>query len=236
VPTLFTTKLLETLARFPPGSLRLEIGIQTLNPEVAARICLPRQTRLPGRQTFHPCDKILETLRFLREKTNAIIHADLIAGLPGETLESFAKGFDQLVAGTFSTGNATPQVGVVTDTMFEIQLGILKQLPGTPITRHTKEWGMKYNPDPPYEVLETSTMNTKDLDRLKNFARFWEIIVNRGCGKGTSYLVENSKTVNFHQFMELSDALLARFGKNWGIDKDKLLAAILEIHGKMPYI
>ena len=42
------------------------------------------------------------------------LHADLIVGLPGETLESFAAGFDRLVA-------LGPQ---------EIQVGILKRLRG----------------------------------------------------------------------------------------------------------
>ena len=50
-------------------------------------------------------------------QTGVHIHADLIAGLPGETLESFAAGFDRLVA-------LGPQ---------EIQVGILKRLRGTPI-------------------------------------------------------------------------------------------------------
>ena len=218
VPTLFTTELLETLTRFPPGSLRLEVGIQTLNPQAAALI------NLPGRQTPNTAanDKILETVRFLRQKTNAIIHADLIAGLPGEDMGSFATGFDQLwevlERGTEHT---------------EIQLGILKLLPGAPIARHNKEWGMKYNPEPPYEVLETSAMSATDIARLKNFARFWELIVNRGCGKGTSCLVKNSNNLNFHQFMELSDMLFAHFGRNWGINKEELLAATLDILEKL---
>ena len=70
VPSLFPPELRETLVRFPPGTLRLEIGIQTLNSEVSARINRPAD---PERE--------LETIRFLGEQTSAVIHADLIAGL-----------------------------------------------------------------------------------------------------------------------------------------------------------
>ncbi|MDR2965287.1 MAG: B12-binding domain-containing radical SAM protein [Treponema sp.] len=214
VPILFTPELRETLTRFPPGSLRLEIGIQTLTPEAAARIGLPgRQAGLSERQTGQP-DKILEPLRFLCEKTNAIIHADLIAGLPGENIESFGNGFNLLLAALEGGQGRT-----------EIQLGILKQLPGAPIARHNKEWGMRYNSEPPYEVIETSAMSADDISRLKNFARFWEIIVNRGLFD-TDF---PQKKETFNNFMKLSDTLFSRFGKNWGIDKEKLIEVVLEI-------
>ena len=190
VPSIFPDELREALSRFPPESLRLEIGIQSLNRKVCARI---------GR----PCDpdKELETLRFLREKTNAIIHADLIAGLPGEDLASFGRGFDRL----WQALNA------------EIQLGILKQLPGAPISRHNEAFNMRYNPLPPYEIEETSAVSAADLRRIKNFARFWESIVNRG-------LVNPApEEPVFDKFIALSDKLFAHFGRNWGIAKDELL-------------
>jgi hypothetical protein len=210
VPSLFTQALCETLALFPPDSLRLEIGIQTLNPEVCARI------RRPGwqNQSINP-EKELETLRFLRKKTNAIIHADLIAGLPGEDLESFGKGFDRLwQAVSENSDNAQEQE--TKSPRVEIQLGILKQLPGAPISRHNETFGMRYNSKPPYEIEETSSISEADLKRLKNFAAFWERLVNHGL------LCLESEPV-FEKFMALSDSLLAHFGKNWGIDKAELI-------------
>ena len=68
------------------------------------------------------------------------IHADLIAGLPGECLESFASGLRPV-------DRARPH---------EIQVGILKRLRGTPIVRHDAEWQMVYSPHPPYEILQNS--------------------------------------------------------------------------------
>ena len=60
-------------------------------------------------------------LRWLRDESPALIHVDLIVGLPGEDLASFGRGFDRLHA-------LRPH---------EIQVGILKRLRGAPIARHT---------------------------------------------------------------------------------------------------
>jgi radical SAM superfamily enzyme YgiQ (UPF0313 family) len=202
VPSRFPHELIETIARFPPGTLRLEIGIQTLNPEISANICRPSNP-----------EQELAALRLLREKTNAIIHADLIAGLPGEDMASFAKGFDLLYE-ALSQPAAGKNIAIM-----EIQLGILKLLPGAVIAKHSAAFGMHYNPSPPYELIESSAISKQDLDRIKNFARFWELIVNRG-------LAESGSAPVFDRFMTLSDFLFAHFGRNWGIDKNKLLEEI----------
>jgi radical SAM superfamily enzyme YgiQ (UPF0313 family) len=201
LPSRFPAELRELLTRFPPGTLRLEIGIQTFNPQTAALIGRPSD---PAQE--------LEVLAFLREKTKAIVHADLIAGLPGEAMDSFAQGFDRLWA-----------VGPT-----EIQLGILKCLPGTPLAQGHADYGLRYNREPPYEVLETSALSVNDLDRIKNFARFWELIVNRGAFIGLlSGIVPEGEAV-FNGFMALSDWLLSRFQRNWGIDRKELGAALEE--------
>jgi hypothetical protein len=200
VPSLFPQELREMISRFPPGSLRLEIGLQTLNPEVAARI---------GRKC-NP-EKELETIRYLREKTHAIIHADLIAGLPGEDLVSFGAGFDRLWQAL--QGESTART--------EIQLGILKLLPGAPVSRHNESFGMRYSAQPPYEIEETSALSTADLKRIKNYARFWELIINRH-----NFTLNTCNNNTFNSFLALSDSLFSHFGRNWGIDKQELLRYI----------
>jgi hypothetical protein len=201
VPSLFPGELLDALALFPPGTLRLEIGVQTLNTDVSLRI---------GRPACGETE--LNTIRFLREKTNAVIHADLIAGLPGESLESFGSGFDRLWLVLSETGINRPNT--------EIQLGILKLLPGALIARHSVDFNMRFNTEPPYEVLETSRMTANDIARIKNFARFWELLVNRG-------LIELTRDRPvFRHFLDISDFLITRFGRNYGIDKYELIEAI----------
>lgn len=199
VPSRFPDTLRELLKQFPPGTLRLEVGIQTFTPEVARTIGRPSNP-----------EKEQEALRFLREETQAIVHADLIAGLPGETLESFARSFNLLWA--------------VRPT--EIQLGILKKLPGTPLARHDGPFTMHYSEDPPYEVLETGSFSRAELDSVKNFARFWELIVNRGHFDALVPPLVGKTEDPFGAFMDLSRYLLDRFGKNWGIDRGELRQAL----------
>jgi radical SAM superfamily enzyme YgiQ (UPF0313 family) len=205
VPSRFPPDLRKILRRFPPGSLRLELGIQTLNPQTAALI---------GRHSDP--DLELETLDFLRRETNAIVHADLIAALPGEDLGSFARGFDRL-------WQVRPA---------EIQAGILKLLPGTAMARHAGLFGIRFNPNPPYEALETAALPRADLDRLKNFARFWELIVNRDAFGAIVDRLFPPKAPVFAPFMELADQLLARFGRNWGLDRRDIQTALSEWNKK----
>ena len=214
VPSRFPPELRDVLRRFPPGALRLELGIQTFNPQTSALVRRSGDTASASRQA----PETVETLKFLRRETNAIVHADLIAGLPGEDLASFGAGFDMLheaMAG-FSPGVSKTEIP------FEIQLGILKCLPGTPISRHNGAYGMKYSVKPPYEVIETGALSAAELDKVKNFARFWEILVNRNpFPEFVSRFFPYDKPV-FEKFMALSDRLLEHFGRNWGIDRKDL--------------
>ncbi|MEI9865571.1 MAG: DUF4080 domain-containing protein [Limisphaerales bacterium] len=153
IPDRLPAELREVIARFPPGTLQFEVGIQTFNPEVGSHIS--------RRQNY---DRLADNFNFLRSKTGVHIHADLIVGLPGETLESFAAGFDKLVA-------LGPQ---------EIQVGILKRLRGTPIIRHDAEWQMAYSAHPPYEILQNKLINFATMQRLRRFARYWDLTGNSG--------------------------------------------------------
>jgi radical SAM superfamily enzyme YgiQ (UPF0313 family) len=160
VPSRFPETLREVIRRFPAGSLRLELGIQTFNPQTAALI----------RRAGNP-EAEIETLEFLRRETSAIIHADLIAGLPGENLASFGAGFDRLWQALSGTPPASCNApggipGTPGEALFEIQPGILKCLPGTALTRHSKTHGMRYAPEPPYEVIGTAALSVTELVRI----------------------------------------------------------------------
>jgi radical SAM superfamily enzyme YgiQ (UPF0313 family) len=118
IPDRLPSELLELLQQFPSGSIQLEVGIQTFNDEVGERI--------ERRQNLK---RVEANLTALRELPSVHVHADLIAGLPGEDMESFARGFDRLV-------QLAPE---------EIQVGILKRLKGTPIIQHDQEFSMVYS-------------------------------------------------------------------------------------------
>jgi Coproporphyrinogen III oxidase and related Fe-S oxidoreductases len=131
--------LREKLTRFPPGTLQLEVGIQTLNADVAASI----HRRLD-------MDKITANLRFLEEETNAHLHVDLIIGLPGESADSFGRNLNRLAGLTRA----------------EIQLGVLKKLSGTTLSRHDAVHGMTYLPYPPYEILANDLIDFTAMQDL----------------------------------------------------------------------
>ncbi len=182
IPDRLPQALREPIKEFPPGALQFEVGIQTFNEEVA-KLISRRQDNA----------KAEENLRWLREETGVHIHADLIVGLPGEDVASFAAGFDRLVA-------LGPQ---------EIQVALLKRLRGTPIVRHDREWGMVYSPHPPYEILQTKLIDFFTMQRLRRFARYWDLISNSGNFVETTPLLWHDG-LPFQGFMRFSDWLYAQ--------------------------
>ena len=200
VPDHLPEAIRSRLSKFPPGSLQLEIGVQTLNDEVAERI----HRRLDWPRTE-------ANLCWLREHTAAHIHADLIAGLPGETLASFGAGFDRLYA-------LRPQ---------EIQVGLLKRLRGAPICRHDEPWKMVYSPLPPYEVLQTGALPFVDVQRLRRFSRYWDLCANSGRFPATmALLLGPDGSSPFQQFLRLSDRLFSGLGQTAAIALPRLEAAL----------
>jgi hypothetical protein len=176
--------LKETIMRFPPGALHFEIGIQSWNTAVQARISRKQDNAAAE-----------ANIRWLREQSNALIHVDLIAGLPGEDLASFGAGFDRLHA-------LKPH---------EIQVGILKRLRGAPIERHTELHQLCYNPDPPYNVLATDCITFNDMQRVSRFARYWDLVGNAGRFRHALPLL--LADAPFARFMLFADWLYARTHK-----------------------
>jgi radical SAM superfamily enzyme YgiQ (UPF0313 family) len=183
VPDRLPEGLREIIRKFPTGSLQFEVGIQTFAPIVE---------KLISRRQDHT--RLEDNLRWLRAETGVHVHADLIVGLPGEDVASFGRGFDKLVA-------LGPQ---------EIQVGILKRLRGTPITRHDDEWGMVYSPTPPYEVLQTKLVSFAEMQRMRRFSRYWDLVANSGSFVTALRLLLGDRP--FERFMALNDWLFEKSG------------------------
>lgn len=182
IPDRLPAGLKERLARFKPGMIQLEIGIQTFEEEVAQRISRTQDNA-----------RVDENLRWLRASTGAHLHTDLIVGLPGESIEQFGAGFDRLVA-------LEPH---------EIQVGILKRLRGAPIARHDADAQAVWSAEPPYELLENRWLAFEQLQRLKRFARAWDLISNRGNFLEAAPLLWRGRSP-FAAMLELTDWLSAR--------------------------
>ena len=197
IPDHLPAALKELLPKFPAGSLQFEVGIQTFDQQVQQLI-----SRKQNNETSEA------NLRWLLQHTEVHIHADLIFGLPGETLESFASSFDRLV-------NIGPQ---------EIQLGILKRLRGAPIIRHESEFDLRFNPQPPYNVLSTRDIDFVTMQRVNRFARFWDMIANSGKFSHSLPLILGETP--FQRFLLLSDHLFETEGRSWKIAMRRLFALL----------
>jgi radical SAM superfamily enzyme YgiQ (UPF0313 family) len=193
IPDHLPEALKTRIVQFPPGALQFEIGIQTFNPEVQARISRQQND-----------SRTVENLRWLRQHTHAHLHTDLIVGLPGEELASFAAGFNRLV-------ELDPQ---------EIQVGILKRLRGAPIDRHTIEFDCRYNPQPPYNLLCSAQWDFATMRRLERFARYWDLISNSGRFRQTRPLLLGDDP--FGRFLAFSDWLFATVGQTHQIALERL--------------
>ena len=178
IPDRLPEELRQLIAQFPRGALQFEVGIQSFNPEVCRLISRKQDDR-----------RLEDNFHFLTQSTGVHIHADLIVGLPGEDLASFGAGFDRL----FKLG---PQ---------EIQVGILKRLRGTPIIRHDQAWGMVYSPEPPYEILQTRLIDFETLQRLRRFARYWDLVGNSGGFKASTRQLGGFGPSPFATLLRFSD-------------------------------
>jgi hypothetical protein len=199
VPDHLPERLKAGIARFPPGTLQFEIGIQTFDPAVQARISRRQKNEVAE-----------DNLRWLRAHSHAHLHVDLIAGLPGEDVATFAAGFDRLVA-------LGPH---------EIQFGILKRLRGAPIARHTQAHALRFNPEPPYNILATDAIDFPTMQRLVRFARYWDILANSG--RHARGLVRLLGAAPFARFLAFSDWLYAGTGQTHALAQERLVHLLFD--------
>lgn len=197
IPDRLPEALKSALHKFPEGTLQFEVGIQSLNGDVQAAI--NRKQNL---------GKTYNNLTWLRSHTGAYIHADLIVGLPGETLDSIASGFNELV-------NLKPH---------EIQVGILKRLRGTSIVRHSKTHQMCYATQAPYQLLCNRDIDFATMQKLQRFARYWDLIGNSSRFMHTLPVILGDTP--FENFWDLSNWIFLQFRETHKISQKRLFTMI----------
>jgi hypothetical protein len=200
VPDRFPEALRATVRRFRPGVLQFEVGVQTLNPSV--------ETAISRRQNH---EQLKQNFEFLAE-AHVHVHADLIIGLPFESEASFAEGFDRLHA-------MKPA---------EIQVGILKRLRGAPVDRHTKDAGMQYSAEPPYDVLATAHIDFHSMQRLKRFAKHWDTFANSGNFRRSIGLLWHAGGSVFSSFMQFSEFLHVQVKRTSSVSLLKNMELLLQ--------
>lgn len=165
---------LTLLRNAPVGLFQLEVGLQSFNPETLRAV--HRNPDTSGLEN---------TIRKLIASENMHIHADLIAGLPYENIESFRNSFNRLY-------ELKPHM---------LQLGFLKLLHGSELREKSNNFNCIFSENTPYEVISTDCLSKEDMnaihfaedaaDRLYNSGRFTRTL---------AYLVDECHTEPFELF------------------------------------
>lgn len=150
-PDLFSEEMFAFLQTIPPQLFEFEIGIQSTHAETLAAIKRKSNVR-----------QALENLQRLVALNTVHLHVDLILGLPHETFASFGKSFNDI----FAIG---PHY---------IQMGLLKVLPNTPLSRQVEQFAIQHCHRPPYEVLSTGCLPHVELAELFWFGECVEAFYN----------------------------------------------------------
>lgn len=148
----------------------IEVGLQTSDHAVLEIV-----ERRFKRQQF------LEGIGHL--KTHRLdFELQLIAGLPGETWETFRASLD------FAASLRPPHLAV-----FDLMI-----LPGTELWRKADSMGIDFDPEPPYEVRSHATMSAEDIVRVRDAAQtvgaLWQFqvlrLLARADGRSLTALVD----------------------------------------------
>lgn len=183
---LLTDDIINLLKTAPDGLFRMEIGVQSTNPQTLAAI---------NRKADF--GKIADAVRKLMELGTVHIHLDLIAGLPYEDVSSFRRSFDDVLS-------LRPHV---------LQLGFLKLLKGTKIREQAKAFRYKYTDSPPYEILCNDRLAYDDILLMKNAEDILDKYYNSGAFTlSINYLLDKYKSP-FSLFEDIS-SYFSKMGYN----------------------
>ena len=149
-PAKLTDDVYKVLQTAQKDQFHIEVGIQTLDSQTIHAINRKSSTK-----------NTIDGLLALTSLKNIEIHADLIYGLPEQTIDSVYDDINTLI-------RLQPE---------EIQIEVLKILPGTPISQSADN-GLKFSSYPPYDVLQTSLMNITDINRFSVLSKIIDAYYN----------------------------------------------------------
>lgn len=165
-PSLLDKRLREILEDLPSGLLHIEAGVQSFEERV-----------LKSCNRTGSSKDTADGVRFLTSLHKYEIHCDLIAALPHYT-------YREILNDTMVLIELYPQ---------EIQLEVLKLLPGSELTKNASAFNIKYSPSPPYEALETPWISFNELRLSSALSKildsYYNNVVWRSCFR--SIMVDN---------------------------------------------
>ena len=150
---LLDEEWLSYLRNYPQGLLQLEIGVQSTYQPTLERI-----TRF---QHFEVWQKYVQELQRI---SKIPLHLDLIAGLPGENWDNFRISFNDVY-------KVQPNM---------LQLGFLKVLKGSGLREKAQQYGLIYQSDPPYTILQTIDLSHIEILQLQRMEILLDKYYNSG--------------------------------------------------------
>ncbi|MDE6221013.1 MAG: B12-binding domain-containing radical SAM protein [Lachnospiraceae bacterium] len=175
---LLTERQLEVMRGMRPGLIQLEIGVQSTN-----------DTTLRAINRRMDITALRRAAAAIHSFQNIHQHLDLIAGLPYEDYDSFARSFNDVYV-------MNPN---------QLQLGFLKVLKGSPMEQRAGEYGIVYGSKPPYEVLYTKWLSYDGVLRLKGIEEMVEIYYNSNQFTHTLPVLIREFASPFHMYEALAD-------------------------------
>lgn len=156
--------VLETLAQMPRGRVQLEIGIQSTNEKTLQAV-----------SRCNHWEQIAAHIRRILSFHNMHLHVDLIIGLPGEGMDSFARSFNDVYE-------------LHADML---QLGFLKFLKGASMMQLVEPYRYAYMAMAPYEVLRSDALTYGEIRWFHSFEDVFETYYNAGrCRHTADFLIK----------------------------------------------
>ena len=133
----------------PKGLFRFEIGIQTVNQKANLNVS--------RKQNFEKTKSIIKAL-----ESKVEMHLDLIVGLAFDEWDDIKYSIEEVFK-LFAP---------------ELQLGFLKFLKGTPVRDKHNQHGFVFDPNPPYQIIESNYLSKKQLEDIVKLEHALEIYWN----------------------------------------------------------
>lgn len=153
----------------PRGLFRFEIGIQTVNQKANLEVS--------RKQNFEKTKSII-----LQLSDKVEMHLDLIVGLALDYWDDIKYSIEEVFK------LYAP----------ELQLGFLKFLKGTPVRDKYEKYGFKFDPNPPYQIIESNFLSAQQLHQITLLEHSLEIYWNKKRAVNTlKYITTNYSIFDF---------------------------------------
>ncbi len=176
-PYKFTPEIIDYLKSLDRQYFQFEIGVQSFNKKALDAVGRLNSESPSGTGSDDEEEaggriapgnaktvKAGDMLDLLINKTRLNIHADLMYGLPGDNYQNCISSFDELLS-------KTPD---------SVQFWQLKLLRGTKLRENAEKMGLIYDPNPPYAVIKTNTIDAFEMFKLQKLGRYLDLLYNHG--------------------------------------------------------